>query len=185
MASKPPQHETPRAAAAYDAYAAMGPSRSLAKLFEATHQNGAKTGPTLNTLKEWSAAFDWQARVKEHDAAIAAEIEAAKLRAIEEMNARQAALGVEQTTAALAQIAALMADSRFGSQASVMLLKLAIETERTARGVPVSVQRQEVTGKDGGAIEHTVTDTRIALATRLAALTGQRPPDGLTGQSAE
>ena len=167
MTTTTPQHETPRAAAAYADYAAMGWDRSLAKLREHLRQINGKSTVTLRTLETWSAAFDWQARVRAHDEAIAAEVEAARLRAIEEMNARQAALGVDQTAAALSQIAALMADQHFGSQASVMLLKLAIETERTARGAPVSVQRQEITGKNGEAVEVSVRDI---LAEKLAAL---------------
>lgn len=172
--------ETPKAAAAYDEYAAMGPTRSLAKLHEQLRQSQGKVRAGLDTLEHWSSVHNWQVRVREHDAALAAEKEARKLAALDEMNERQAALGVEQTQAALTQIAALMSDGRFGSQAAVMLLKLAIETERTARGAPASVQRQEVSLSG----ELAITDARTTLAARLAALTGQTPASGVINDPA-
>ena len=65
--------ETPKAAAAYAEYAAMGPSRSLAKLYEQLRQSNGKTTVPLRTLEGWSTAHNWQERVREHDAAIIAE----------------------------------------------------------------------------------------------------------------
>ena len=160
--------ETPKAAAAYAEYAAMGPARSLAKLYEQLRQINGKATVTLRTLQEWSSAHNWQVRVKEHDAAIIAEKEARKLADIEKMNERQAMIGTTHQARAISQIERLMADGRFGSQAAVMLLKLAIDVERTARDAPTAIERHEQTGKDGGPIAVTA-DARALLAAKLAA----------------
>lgn len=61
--------ETPKAAQAWADYLALGPDRSLAKLhaqYEARQKHGESTAPTttLRQLEKWSAAFDWQGRLK-------------------------------------------------------------------------------------------------------------------------
>jgi hypothetical protein len=58
--------ETARAKAAWADYLALGPDRSLEKLAE-RYRSVAEVVPTrrLNTLKAWSAAFGWQARLEE------------------------------------------------------------------------------------------------------------------------
>lgn len=57
--------ESPKAAEAFAAYVAMGPSRSLRKLADAlVAQNRYKTTTTaLNSLRTWSAEFNWQERI--------------------------------------------------------------------------------------------------------------------------
>jgi hypothetical protein len=61
--------ETPRAAQAWADYLALGPDRSLAKLhaqYAARQKRGESTAPTttLRQLEKWSAAFDWQGRLR-------------------------------------------------------------------------------------------------------------------------
>jgi len=58
--------ETPRAQQAWADYLALGPGRSLAGLLE-RYQNAPKASPTtrLATLKAWSVAYGWQARLSE------------------------------------------------------------------------------------------------------------------------
>lgn len=68
------QNESPRALAAFEAYYALGPGRSLAKL-------AANGGPKLAQGKEWSAQFNWQERVLERQRE---EIEAARAAAKKE-----------------------------------------------------------------------------------------------------
>ena len=160
--------ETPKAAAAYAEYAAMGPSRSLAKLYEQLRQSNGKTTVPLRTLEAWSTAHNWQERVREHDAAIIAENEARRLAAIDAMNERQATIGTTHQKRAIDQIGRLIESGKFGSQAAVMLLKLAIDVERTARDAPTAIERHEQTGKDGGPIAVTA-DARALLAAKLAA----------------
>lgn len=57
--------ETPKAAEAFSAYVALGPSRSLAKLAEQRVRQGlAKNTPSaLWRLKEWSREHNWQQRI--------------------------------------------------------------------------------------------------------------------------
>lgn len=84
--------ETPRAAQAWADYLALGPDRSLAKLhaqYEARQKHGESTAPTttLRQLEKWSAAFDWQGRLKaiaNHAAAAAEERQRAYIAAIME-----------------------------------------------------------------------------------------------------
>lgn len=157
--------ETPKAAAAYAEYAAMGPSRSLRKLAD-------ETGTKLAQLGVWSSTHNWQERVREHDAAIIAEKEARRLAAIDAMNERQATIGTTHQRRAIDQIGRLIESGKFGSQAAVMLLKLAIDVERTARDAPTAIERHEQTGKDGGPID--ISDARAQLAAKLAAQSSAR-----------
>ena len=149
--------ETPKAAAAYAEYAAMGPSRSLAKLYEQLRQSNGKTTVPLRTLEAWSTAHNWQERVREHDAAIIAEKEARRLAAIDAMNERQATIGTTHQKRAIDQIGRLIESGKFGSQAAVMLLKLAIDVERTARDAPTAIERHEQSGTV--TVEHGVRRT--------------------------
>lgn len=151
--------ETPQAAAAYASYAAMGPERSLVKLAEELGQRRSKPIP-LSTLKLWSSEHQWQARVIAYDAERIEERRRKRDADIEKMNERHALLGTSQQAQAITQLARLAHMGKLGGQASVMLLKLAIDVERTARGEPTVVERHEQTGADGGAIqhEHTLTD---------------------------
>ncbi len=144
-----PQRETTRAADAFAEYAAIGPERSLVKLYEYLRQTPGKPQVNYSTLEDWSRAHRWQQRVCEYDQAQRA-IRAAKHQAdIEKMNERHALIGTTQQRKALEQIEALIAAQKFGSQATVMLLKLATELERTARGAPSNVERHEMSGPGG------------------------------------
>jgi hypothetical protein len=79
----PDRRETPRAAAAFDAFCRLGPGRTLTKLHqqflaqrEQHRQNPTATPlpPTcyLETIREWSAVFHWAARVAIWDAELQA-----------------------------------------------------------------------------------------------------------------
>lgn len=140
--------ETPRAAAAYEEYAAMGPSRSLRKLAD-------KTGTKLAQLGEWSATHKWQERVKAYDAERIEEKRLKQEAEIEKMNERHALIGTTQQAKAIKQIEALIEAKSFGSMAAVQLLKLATDLERVARGA--STEQVAITGKDGQPLEVIVT----------------------------
>lgn len=72
MAELPPQRddESAKAYAAFTSYCLMGSERSTAKL-----QQEISKGKRL--FDEWSRVHEWQARVREYDAALAAEASAA------------------------------------------------------------------------------------------------------------
>lgn len=142
--------ETPKAAAAYEEYAAMGPSRSLRKLAEKLHQSSPESSPVIETIKVWSKAHHWQDRVKLFDAERIEERRLEQEEAIRKMNERHAMIGTSQQARAIKQIEALIEAKSFGSMAAVQLLKLATDLERVARGA--STEQVAITGKDGGPI---------------------------------
>jgi len=55
--------EKPKHIKIFELYYSMGSDRSLAKL----HQKYPNDTPTIDTLKNWSKAFNWQARVEQRD----------------------------------------------------------------------------------------------------------------------
>lgn len=180
--------ETPRAAAAYAEYAAMPPQeRSLTRLAARLTPHDAppaRQATCLRQLKRWSADHGWQERVKAHDAEMAVEKEAKRLAEIEAMNERHAQIGTRQQRRALAQIEALIAAQKFGSQATVQLLKLATDLERTARGAPTSVEQHEVVGKDGGPIQHEhILSASADFDRAITALLERAATGGLPGGS--
>ncbi|SRR6266487_2296351 len=124
--------ETPKAAAAFEEYCAMGTSRSLRKL--AAKQIGSKSIATEATLMNWSRAFAWQERVKFYDAE---RIEARRVKQeaeLDRMNDEHALLGRTQALRAIKQIEELIKAQHFGSQAAVQLFKISTDLERIARG---------------------------------------------------
>lgn len=174
--------ESTRAAAAFDEYCAMGIGRSLAKLATRlkTLPGWHPPVPALHTLEGWSSAYGWQERVRAYDAAKAEERAARRERQIEAMNRRQAKTGREAFETAMRQIERLCAGLGLSGRDAVQLLKFAADIERTARGAPATVERHELVGKDGGAIE--VTDARDILAARLATLAARRPTADAVGE---
>ena len=132
--------ETPKAAKAFEEYCAMGDERSLRALED-------KIGTKLSQLGTWSREHKWQERVKVYDAAQVEQERKKREREIAKMNERHAMIGTTQQAKAIQQIQELINAKKFGSQASVQLLKLATDLERLARGLPT--ERKELTGADG------------------------------------
>ena len=137
-------HESPKAKAAFAEYCAMGRERSLRKL-------GDKRGTKLAQLGIWSSEHNWQERVAKYDIERIEEKHRKQEDELERMNERHAQIGVTQQAKAIKQIDALITAQKFGSQASVQLLKLATDVERLARGA--ATERSEITGKDCNPIE--------------------------------
>ena len=75
---------------AFEAYYALGPHRSLAKLVQRWSEvvPEAKKRPCLSTLKNWSKRFNWQERISIKDHAVAAGIERKTTRAAIDRKAR-------------------------------------------------------------------------------------------------
>jgi len=71
LAGERQEGERNKAVQACNDYLRLGPGRSLAKLLR-RYQIGPEAPPTkrLNTLKDWSTSFDWQARAVAYDADI-------------------------------------------------------------------------------------------------------------------
>lgn len=140
--------ETPRAAAAFLEYCTLGPSRSLAKLAKVVVGDATVH---IRQLEKWSSEFGWVERAKLFDAERAEEKRIKKQADIDAMDARHAQIGITQQAKAIKQIDALINAQKFGSQATVQLLKIAVDLERVARGEPTSID--QLTSKDGGPIQ--------------------------------
>ena len=127
-----------RAGLFFSIYHALGPARSLALL----HGNLARLGTrvSLNTLKNYSADYDWQARLAEIEAQEMEEQAVSHVALVKHMNVRQAALGramqgVAET--AIGQLAeALKAEDAepMGAQALARLAEIGTKIERLAMG---------------------------------------------------
>ena len=100
--------ESPKAAAAYYAYEALGDTRSLRKLAEQMQPDLAKRSSRVRQLQEWSASYGWQDRIRAVDAERAAERRRAEVDALRKMNDRMAQIGVTQQSVALKQIQTLI-----------------------------------------------------------------------------
>lgn len=140
--------ESTKAAAAYAVYAAMGPGRSLSKLrleLLSLPEWDAKV-PTQRQLERWSSRLTWQVRVKEYDATRAEERRIAREALKEQTNDAHFKLGDQAAIIAVEQINRLIEAEKFGSQASVQLLKLATDLQRLALGLdkPETDARQPV-----------------------------------------
>ena len=70
LAGERKENETDRAVQACNDYLRMGPGRSLSKLLTKYTKVHKNTQPTesFDTLKRWSAEFDWRARASAYDA---------------------------------------------------------------------------------------------------------------------
>lgn len=149
--------ETPKAAAAYAEYEQLGRNRSLAALAIMLGQQQGKAKVNISLLEQWSSKYGWVARVRAYDEAKRErerqrreeEEEAERQRQrreIAQMNQRHAQIGVSLQAKALKQVEALIEAQKFGSQATVMALKLALDTERLARGEATERQEQQQQG---------------------------------------
>jgi hypothetical protein len=154
--------ETPEAARAFEEYYDLGEDRTLLLLARkrlqemiTKNQDTTKKLPTTATIlaniKKWSTEHKWQERIVVRDRAQAEKERKKRLKAIQAMNERHALIGTTQQAKSLEQIKVLMESKAFGSMAVVSLLKLALDTERIARGMPT--EQVALTDKDGGAIE--------------------------------
>lgn len=143
-----------QAEAAFVEYCALGPLRSLDRLIEVLAekwgQSGAGRGPAMNTVKRWSARYDWQRRVQEYDRQRAREEEALRRQEIEEMNRRHIALALENQRRAVLVIERLIQQGKLNAWAAVNLLKQSVDLERLARGAVTERQevRPDVSGLD-------------------------------------
>lgn len=122
--------ETPKALAAFHEYCLLGPARSLRKLAESKQEYSK----SVSLLMRWSTDHNWQERVKVYDAERAEEKRHKQEEELERMNAEHALLGRTQALRAVKQIEKLIEAQKFGSQASVQLLKVGTDLERVARG---------------------------------------------------
>jgi hypothetical protein len=173
--------ETPRAAQAWADYLALGPDRSLAKLLH--RYQTASNPPTrrLKSLADWSAAFDWQGRLRaiaDEQASAAQEAQRQYIASIMETG-----FGLpHERVAVLKRLAGVLLDELTAdgddNRRWVSEMKRYGLVERFNRGefetlrgllddiakeTGGRVHKTELTGKDGGAIETAGTLVHIYL----------------------
>ncbi len=158
-----PLRETARAAAAFAAYCALGPERSLERLVTPS-QTEAKPRLRLATLKEWSSAFGWVARASAYDAEQRAKARATQDRADadrvrrkadrerrkeelrERMDDERAQLMRGEWARVLKRINDLLdSEQTRGLVGLTSLLKLALDEERLSLGSPTAITQTDVT----------------------------------------
>ena len=164
-----PTQETPKAAAAYAAYEAIGEDRSFAKLAKLLYGDTVKNTSKIRQLSAWSAKYHWQDRVQAHDATAlerertakahadaakakrTAEREAKRENAREIMDDERAELMRATWRKVLGKIDKRLDDGETrGLVGMVSLLKHAMDEERLARGGATAINEQRMVGKDGG-----------------------------------
>ncbi len=135
--------ESARALAAFRAYCALGPRRSLAKLAEAGQSS-------LRYLELWSAKYGWVRRAAEYDAEHEAALEAERVRreadaeeARREMLARHAQEAKDLFVLAVRRLEYLAEAGGLDASSAVRLVQVAVQVERLARGVS-QTQRVQV-----------------------------------------
>jgi len=117
-----------RAESFYLVYAALGPSRSLTKLQKILGELGVRI--SANTLKGYSARYNWQHRAELVDGAHTA-VELANVPV--EMDDRHARLGAAMQALAFERLQTLdLADITMAD--AVRLIKVGVDVERLARG---------------------------------------------------
>lgn len=195
-----PVSETPKAYDAFILYRDLGRDRSLQTVAEDMRQkamveynyplqNPSGTSPKrkkppevltiLSQLKTWSRAHNWQARVRAWDDEQREKKRQEREEEISKVNHAHVILARSQIARAVTVIQDLITKGRFTSQAAVQLLKVSIDLERVAMGIPTEVSSRlespsPVVQEDP---EHADLDRRIREdpdASRMAALLWER-----------
>ena len=116
----------------YLVYAALGPSRSLTKLQKTLADLGLKI--SANTLKSYSARYNWQHRAELVDGAHMA-VELANVP--REMDERQARLGVAMQALARERVE-VIDPYRLSVRDAIHLMRVGTDIERLARGQAIT-----------------------------------------------
>ena len=141
-----------RADAYFNLYYQLGPERSLSLLFETVTKLGLKT--SLQSLKRYSSAFGWQARVVEIDSKVQMEQDADTAHKVAQLNERHAGMGRAMQTLGVFELQRarerLQRQIQEGKESDIMGVKdivtLVMEgakLERLAMGQPT--ERRELT----------------------------------------
>jgi hypothetical protein len=155
--------ESARAFGAFRAYRDLGPCRSLRAAAEAFYRRSSAA--VLRQLKTWSAAFGWVERANAWDRHLDAEARREQETARREMAQRHAQEARALQAKALERLRQLRPEE-MGPADVLRFFVEAAKLERLALGEPDTVQRQEVTGKQGGPICFSLEDA-VAAAREL------------------
>lgn len=150
--------EGAKAWAAFCLYRDMGADRSLAKV-------GRTVGKTTVQMERYSRNHKWVARVHAFQAEQDSIAEEARKRAIQTMYSNQENLVAKMYTTLQLGLGSID-EYQVGGLASMAKAVVAIDRQRLGL-----VDKVEITGKDGGPMEHTVDIAKVALE-RVAAICG-------------
>lgn len=144
-----PKHETAYARAAYEQYAAMGPTRSLRKLAKEWKDGQGSEQAKLYWLAIWSSRFAWQDRVIQYDQDQAEKTRMERDERRRMANRKQYEFGERAMERAILEIERLADSEAFGPQAAAQLLKIGAELQR------LTTEDEKDEGKDqrGGQIQ--------------------------------
>lgn len=156
-----PKHETAYARAAYEAYALMGPTRSLRKLAREWKDGKGSEQAKLYWLGIWSSRFAWQERVMQYDQDQAERTRMEREDRRRMANRKQFELGDKAMDKAIREIERLANMQAFGPQAAAQLLKIGAELQR------FTVEDEKDEGKDlrGGQIQIVIANVDGSGAT--------------------
>lgn len=140
--------EPSRAYAAFCLYRDMGLSRTLDKVAAQFHPgSGRRKRAATGRIQEWSRKWRWVERAQAWDDEVDRRKREAQLKAIEEMNDRQAREATILQQKALERLKDLMPEELTPGQALDYIIEAA-RLERTARGMPESETRVRVRHED-------------------------------------
>lgn len=153
---------------AFEAYWRLGPERSIERLHAALAEAGQQA-PSLRTLYEWSARYQWQSRVArlEQEARVAED--EARIAAINEMQERQAKAGLFLQQKGMEWLVTMGEDAAT-PEAAVRAIVEGAKLERLARGEVTG--RQEVTGDITTRLSEFSDEELDALIEHAAGLVG-------------
>lgn len=147
----PPPKPGAKALLALEAYKALGPGRSLAKLAVDLRETHGKAAPSLRTLEDWSSKFDWQTAIAAYEKQRAEERRRKREDEIDRMNDAHVVIAQASITRAMKHIEKLIAANDMPAKDAIAYLKLALDTERLARGASTEAAtvHMQLTGKEG------------------------------------
>ena len=155
--------ETARAYTAFCVFRDLGPRRTLAAAAAAYYQRAADS--LERQVDKWSSAHRWVERAAAWDRHLDAQGRAAQETARREMAERHGREARALQAKALERLRALRPEEL--SPADVLRFFVeAVKLERLALGEPDTVQRQELTGKDGAPLHFSLEDA-VAAAREL------------------
>lgn len=162
------EDETARVFQAFVQFRELGPRRSLRdaaqRFYHPDDENASASASQVNRLQQWSAKYQWVRRANEYDVFLSEQQTEARLKAIEQMNDRQALFGTRLQYMAFEKLqAANLAD--LPTAEALRWLVEGARIERLARGE--ATRRDEISGNGGGAISVSV-DQVMAKLGRIA-----------------
>src|SRR5262245_34135674 len=155
--------ESSRAFGAFCSYRDLGPRRSLRAAAAAFYK---RTSSALERqLDKWSRAFRWVERVNAWDRHLDAEACKAQVEARREMQERHVREARALQAKALERLRTLCPEE-LGPSELLRYFVEAAKLERLAMGEPDTVQRHELTGRGGGALQFNLEEA-VAAAREL------------------